>query len=179
VLFRSEGSSAVEVGVETARVWELILALLLRRAGCCVIDGNSDEVVDVLVKRPWLGLGVNPPRPDLLVRVRDSWLILDGKYKENHASPAIDDLYQLFAYSHLAETKDASIIESVGLVFPVSEGAAHGASGPYFRNPTTDLALFVYRLPFPSLTDCLRTWNQYIETGSANFRTQLQNAAAV
>lgn len=172
-----EGSLAVEVGVDTSRVWELILALLLRRAGCCVIDGNSDEVADIIVKRPWLDLGVNPPRPDLLVRVSDSWLILDGKYKKNHGSPAIGDLYQLFAYSHLSEAKDTSIVESVGLVFPVSESVALGTSGPYFRNPAADLALFVYRVPFPSLSDCVRTWNQYVETGSASFRIQLETTA--
>jgi 5-methylcytosine-specific restriction endonuclease McrBC regulatory subunit McrC len=156
------GLSAVEIGVDTSRVWEVILISLLRRNGYEVFDGNSLHPSPVLVHRPWNGLGTTPPRPDLIVRVGKSWLILDAKYKSNNQSLAIEDLYQVFAYSHLADFEDGQPLNSVGLAYPVSDVVSVGRSEPFRRNRDGESHLTVFRVLFPSLSQCLKPWGTYL-----------------
>lgn len=162
-----DDESAVEISVDSSRIWELILQAVFRQAGLETFDGNRDEQLPLRVKRPWVGLGSRPPRPDLVVGDGDQWAVLDAKYKDVLGTPSIDDLYQMFAYSHLASDDEGGPVTSLGIVYPTRSDGAVGIAGPYLRDGDHAAELGVYYVRYPSLHDCRSDWKLFL-TAQAN-----------
>jgi len=161
-----EDDHAVEIAIASSRVWELILLAVFRAAGLNVFDGNSAAMTPYTVRRPWVGLGVQPPRPDLLVGSGNSWYVVDAKYKDLSGTPAIDDLYQMFAYSHLGALEIEGAVDRFGLVYPTRDATSLKGPVVYPRTPDAAVGLGVHQLRFPSMRECRREWKSYLSEQS-------------
>jgi 5-methylcytosine-specific restriction endonuclease McrBC regulatory subunit McrC len=164
-----EDERAVEIAVDSSRVWELVLLEILRSGGLSAFDGNSAQGMPFNVERPWSGLGTQPPRPDLLVGDGANWIVLDAKYKDLTGTPAIDDLYQMFAYSHLGALQREGQIARSGLVYPARAGTAVGLPDVYLRAPDRSTSLTIHRVRYPSIDECRWRWRDYVDSQGPAF----------
>ena len=173
-----EADPAVEISVDTSRIWELVLLAIFRSTGFDAFDGNSSAMTPFTVGRPWSGLGVQPPRPDFLVGSGDRWYVLDAKYKDLTGTPAIDDLYQMFAYSHLGVRKDQGDVERFGLVYPTRNATSMNSPAVYPRVPDGAVDLGIHRVRFPSMLECRSEWKSYLSEQSQHTQRELVRHAA-
>lgn len=182
---------AIEVVVPTYRVWERVLYEAARqRTGegwiQDALDGNvkNDRVE---VPAPWQGASGRPLRPDLLMRVgseAERWCV-DAKYKRlrNGRAPELDDLYQMFAYSHLVRLDGEGVRASV-LVYPAEPAVSGSRRATLRRSGHTGqhYPLHVVTAPFPSPDDVQTdaTWKRYLERlGYGLERTLKENTELV
>lgn len=168
-----EDDRAVEIAIDSSRVWELVLLAIFRSAGLEVFDLNSSAVTPFSVGRPWIGLGVQPPRPDLLVGTGDAWYVLDAKYKAVAGTPAIDDLYQMFAYSHLGSLNLQGAVAGFGLVYPTRGPLTRCDPVTHPRSPDGDVELAIYRYRYPTIRECRRDWVKYVNEQATSARLDL------
>jgi hypothetical protein len=89
---------SLDLSVPTAIVWEG----LLRRATGRVSEECKRSLCKPACEPPW---GDESGRifPDIAFDWAGQSVILDAKYKRFAGRPAVDDAYQMFAYSHLAQ----------------------------------------------------------------------------
>ena len=164
-----EDDHAVEIVIDSSRVWELILLQLLRADGLSAFDGNIAEEMPFEIKRPWIGLGAKPPQPDLLVGDGANWAIVDAKYKDLVGTPAIDDLYQMFAYSHLGNVDGAGHISRLGLAYPVRGDISTDPLTVYPRTPDRTTSLAIHLVQFPSIDACRSHWSDFVSDQGPSF----------
>ena len=163
-------SQAIEIVVDSSRIWELLILAVLRKRELVVFDGNASSDTPLKMERPWLHLGTRPPTPDLLVGDGPDWSIMDAKYKDLRSTPAIEDLYQMFAYSHLGRINGTSPVTSLGLVYPVRADIDIDIGGPFLRGNDSSAALEVRKIRFPSVEECINQWASYLASQSMIFQ---------
>jgi 5-methylcytosine-specific restriction endonuclease McrBC regulatory subunit McrC len=151
-----------ELEIPTAKLWEDVIHSVLEAA-----------IGDVMLSRhtrvspPWDGGRSADSHPDWLLSVGDTVWCVDAKYKEAPAnrSPSRDDLYQLYAYSHLA-TWNGVPPGRLALVYPDRARLIKRWSR-YVRNPKqTDCpTLDTLSVPFPTPSDVASAtdWCRYVK----------------
>lgn len=169
----AEGAASAHTWVvETPKVWEGILASLAEGA---LEDDQSG------IPPPW-SEGVKT-RVDLrLIRNSVTYLV-DAKYKEagdKKPSPSISDLYQMFAYTHLA-SGCASV--RAALVYPALPGAEPGEWIRRRREPEANangVTLRLGRVVFPSREACETddTWERYRASAQRQFEALVYDVGA-
>lgn len=163
-------TSAVELWIDTARAWERVLfEVLSRTAVHDLTDLNAGGQSPLPIERPWTNLGSvgDSPRPDLVLRVRDQWWILDAKYRRlTSGRPDMSDQYQMFAYSHLAQV---SPLRCLALVYPTRKAKSRPL-GPYVRAIQGDAWLWVQSVRFPTAFDVQCGWSSYLREAAADFQ---------
>ena len=171
---RDDQSSAIDVSIDTSRVWERIVFEVLAKTRVReLVDVNGKGESPLTVKRPWVQLGSSgdPPRPDLVLRDDSGWWIIDAKYKRLGSGrlPEIDDQYQMFAYSHLTTAPE---VERLALVYP-DDGVDRVRTGPFVRAVDDGSRLWVHSIPFPTPDEVVRGWDEYLEAASTGVDEQL------
>ena len=152
-----------ELDIPTAKLWEDVLHSALAAS-----LGDATLRRHAKVPPPWDGGKSAHSDPDWLVRVGDAVWCLDAKYKEPPAnrSPSRNDLYQLYAYSHLASW-DGVPPGRLALVYPDRAPAMQRWS-QYGRNPKQPggPTLDTLSLPFPKPSDVVSEalWRRYVKT---------------
>lgn len=163
---RSAGGGSAEFLVETSRSWECILRDALSGVGVSdLTDLNRGDQSPLSLSRPWSSMQVveRQPRPDLLFRTAAGWWVMDAKYKRLGAGmPSIEDQYQVFAYSHLAQP----VVPSLALAYPQSERGLV-RKGPYFRSIEPSCSLWVDQIQFPTPYDVVTRWHEYLKETAA------------
>lgn len=136
-------------------------------------DSSNREVV--AVEAPWLALGATDRAdtlPDLLVVGGGDLWCGDAKYKLLTGNATRDDLYQMFAYSHLARTTVGSRgVTRVALLYPASHGQPPGVVATLRRRPGADLDLNLVALPWPSQDECQSDLDPYLRRLAAALPT--------
>lgn len=173
-----ESDQAVEFAFDSSRIWELIVLNIFRSADLAAFDLKSAEDLPLNASRPWAGLGEAHLQPDLLVRDEYSWQVVDAKYKALSGVPAIEDLYQIFAYSHLASLEADGTVDHLGLVYPTRDKRETTVTGPHARLPDKSVALMIYRFLFPTIADCRHGWNRYLSDQGRRVPASLAQAPA-
>ena len=172
LIFGSAGQS-VEIAVNSARLWELIVHRVLTEAGWVVLDGSTSGAPLARVDTPWRGLGGGAARPDFVVRRGDRRWILDAKYKVLEAVPAVADLYQMFAYSHLVEPTSTSSSEAIGLIYPTRTERSPRRLGPHERSGTVGAHLMLLEAEFPTMGLDGSKWRRYLRDEADRLGTHL------
>lgn len=174
-------ADSVEVQVDTSRLWELCVLRVLQHAGVeDLVDGNDvSPPVDWKFERPWQELGTRSPAPDIIWRHHGLAFVADAKYKRVVDSPAIDDLYQLFAYSHLSsgpglEPKPVDLT----IFYPCSDTRGRH-NGPYHRSTDSGARLWLRWVPFPRLVDLRDHWQVFLEGCGESLAADLHAAAKI
>jgi len=108
-----------------------------------------------------------------------NWVVVDAKYKDVGSTLAIDDLYQMFAYSHLGAMQDGSQVSRFGIAHPVRDDAWTGQPSVYRRAPDQATSLAIHRVRYPSIDDCRWNWRDYISTQGALFSAFLVPSSPV
>lgn len=110
--------------------------------------------------------------PDLVVVTGGQVWCADAKYKRRKADPDRNDLYQIYAYSHLTSISATEArTTSCALLYPVAPGRDHGLEATLFRQPSDDLdlRLDVLTLPWPSQDDLRKGLSHYLHDLSLCF----------
>jgi 5-methylcytosine-specific restriction endonuclease McrBC regulatory subunit McrC len=164
---------AVELSVETDKVWEWVVKAALRRT---VFDHVLPQgprqrgwVVDPWVSHP---LQVSTTtRPDNIAIQSSSIFVVDAKYKIA-VTPSRDDQYQMFAYSHLVRGSGRKVQAAV-LVYPGHDRTMQWRRG---RDAGTPVRLFSVYLPFPGPRDLLShdAWEGYLRGIGSRLESQLE-----
>ena len=165
---------AVELSVETDKVWEWVVNAALRRTVFDHVLAQGPEQRGLVVD-PWIAHPLQvatTTRPDNIALQRSSIFVVDAKYKLAVA-PSRDDQYQMFAYSHLVKGSGRNVQAAV-LVYPGQGQTAQWLRG---RDDGLDpVRLFSVYLPFPQPPDLLShdSWERYLRGIGDHLETQLE-----
>ena len=127
------------------------------------------------VRRPWLTEG-RQLVPDVLAQADgDLRLVVDAKYKEPGSTPAIEDQYQLFAYSHLIWFGTTNPTHCV-LAYPDYGPATVPFDAPRAGDDDAPPHLRSLRIPFPSVRDIQDSaaWQDFANQASGAVAAFLQ-----
>lgn len=158
----------VSVLVDTSKVWEkYVLTILSQIDDVVVRDVNRGGLpIGISVDRPWPAIGGKHLRPDFVLQVNTEWRLLDAKYKDSDGSSIqISDLYQMFAYSHLAVEQKARMVNhlsNVELVFASSEKTRWAISSSA-RAQNADGSLVVSHIQFPQPDAIVQNWRELLK----------------
>jgi len=151
-----DGTGALVWSVDTSKVWEGILAQMLRGQGHTVFE-QGDLV------QPWNGVSDRPPQPDFRFTKDGRRWILDAKYKlreDDALQPTRDEKHQIFLYSHLPAKGEQRPTSTLCCLLyargPSASGDTIPTAGPWQRAllwPSPDTAppvhLATFAVPFP------------------------------
>ncbi|HCH63305.1 MAG TPA: hypothetical protein DFR83_10900 [Deltaproteobacteria bacterium] len=171
----TEGQGALVWNVDTSKVWEGTLQQLLER-------GRGWEVKpQATAPPPWKGL--NAKKPDLLATHGRVFYILDAKYKDRTDgahTPSASEQYQVFAYSHLAQGREATHHTRGGLPYATRNTtltSSHGST-PWKRNPgpsaTVDLVALAVPFPMPEKLRSDSDWTSWLDVIGPSLRKELE-----
>jgi hypothetical protein len=164
-------SDAIELSVETDRLWERIVhQVLLRTDFTTVYEQHSQP--DGLVVDPWLSPTRNrSTHPDNIALRGNTIWVIDAKYKTiaPGALPSRSDQYQMFAYSHLVASPDQRV-HRVMLLYP-----GHHPPRTWMRgrdDPDSCVQLVAATLPFPGPDDTVTParWQAYLDRAAAHLQ---------
>lgn len=168
-------AQAVELSVETDKVWEWIVNAALRRTRFDTVLDQGQQIG--LTQDPWLAhplqVSINT-WPDNIAFQRQEVFVVDAKYKLN-AKPSRDDQYQMYAYSHLVRSEGRDVRAAV-LVYP---GSAAGTQWIRGRDSSTQpVRLYAVQLPFPMPDDLVssRSWETYLDRTGTRLGRELRLA---
>ena len=157
------------LAIRTEALWEEMLerAARMRWPRHAVVRlGKSSDEGAVAVEAPWLATGATDRSdtfPDLLVVGDNDFWCGDAKYKLLTGTASRDDLYQMFAYSHLSRTtSDSRPVTRTALLHPARPGQPPGIAATFLRRPLGDLELDLVALPWPSPEECRSELDPYI-----------------
>jgi 5-methylcytosine-specific restriction endonuclease McrBC regulatory subunit McrC len=167
------------VSLPTEKIWEdLVYESFVEALGPTRVQNLNVSSTGHLatVRRPWVTEG-RPLAPDVVAHADgDLHLIVDAKYKEPGSTPAIDDQYQLFAYSHLVRFGTAGPSYCV-LAYPDYGPTSTLIDAPRAGGGPSPPRLRAVRVPFPSARDVQDSaaWFDFVHRASAAVREFLQD----
>lgn len=166
------------VSLPTDKIWEdLVYESFAEALGPARVEDLNVSSASHLatVRRPWVTEG-RPLAPDVVAQANgDLHLIVDAKYKQPGSAPAMDDQYQLFAYSHLVKFGSAGPSHCV-LAYPDYGPPTTLIDAPRAGNGTAPPRLRALRIPFPSANDVQGSaeWLNFVNRASGAVRDFLQ-----
>ncbi|MFG1486149.1 hypothetical protein ABMA77_08765 [Halobacteriovorax sp. RZ-1] len=168
------------IKIRTDKLWENILYESLAKSiskNECVIDGNSNKINEnfyVTCSPPWISSGTEEGlSPDLVLGLKHkkylNFFCIDAKYKTK--TSAIEDMRQMFVYSHLVKIRDKDDIEynvkKLNLIYPSTNDYLNLKEN--LRSDNEEIKLYETKVKFPDINDIdsLKNWRRYIvQTGS-------------